>query len=1086
MEHDTLKVESVAIERLYTSPANPRLNDDAVPHVAASIRRFGWRQPVVAKRTGEVIAGNTRLKAAQSLGLRDVPVVWFEGSDLEATAYAVADNRSHEYSAWDEPALARLLSELRVEDALEGVGYSEQDIDALLADLQQDLVVDGQCNEDEVPEPPDEAVTRPADLWVLCDHRLLCGDSSSAADVDRLLGGRTVQLVNTDPPYNVRVEPRSNNAIAAGLSSFKGSTHHQKLDVARHPEKSTPTHRKLRAKDRPLQNDFVGDEEYERLLHAWFGNLARALEPGGGFYVWGGYANLANYPPVLRTTGLYFSQAIVWVKEHPVLTRKDFMGNFELCQPADTRVLTPSGTTRLGALRDGDRVVSFYPHSSAIVGLREGLEVRVTQRPYDGNIFGVVVGEKQTWCTGGHVWTVRLTEDYPAKWCVYLMRRGEWWRIGVTKMRTTWGFGVKGRLCSEFGEEAWILTLHDSHAEARIREQLISITFGIPQTCWKESPQARRRKSWHIEDLYTRLDLRKLDQLAEATLAAHHRLRQHPFVRAEGTRAKFGSRQSIQVRASNLLPEIMEVPVPLKGQETQWQLIRAIDVQAFSGMVHSLGVDKHEHYIADGIVTHNCFYGWKEGAAHHFYGPNNVTDVWSVKKVNPQSMIHLCLHPDAAVLTEAGYRPIKAIKPGERVYSGDGSFHCVTDVSSHQYTSDRLYQITAKGGNATTAASDNHPLLIWRPTRRGVRIVGGDAGWVRADEVRVGDYTMTPVLVDQGKDPFPERDEEYWFFFGLYLAQGHIQSAGHGERRYPAFSIHKRRQDLVERIWSKWPSTREYDPNDYAPTPSSGLVVMAFDGDAGEQFEALGGRLCHAKRLAPEVFALPPSKRLAVLHGWLDGDGCKVHDRAYWQGSTVSPDLAAHLSLLGESVGYRTSVYSYDPPDDLGGIGNRPFKSRRRVYYLYFYERGQLAKRGSPTWIEHDGREYTLRYVKRVEQVEYEGDVWNLSVEGHPSFQTSVGLTHNTEKPVELARRAIHYSSRPGEHVLDLFGGSGSTLIAAEETKRKAYLMEIDPPYCDVILNRWQTFSGKEAVLESDGRSFAEVATERNVAVEAR
>jgi DNA modification methylase len=103
------------------------------------------------------------------------------------------------------------------------------------------------------------------------------------------------------------------------------------MDVARHPEKAKPTAKKLRAKDRPLANDFVSDEAFEKLLAAWFGNLARVLQPGRGFYIWGGYANVANYPPVLKAVGLYFSQAVIWVKEHPVLTRKDFMGNHEWC-----------------------------------------------------------------------------------------------------------------------------------------------------------------------------------------------------------------------------------------------------------------------------------------------------------------------------------------------------------------------------------------------------------------------------------------------------------------------------------------------------------------------------------------------------------------------------------------------------------------------------------------------------------------------------------------------------------------------------------------------------------------------------------
>jgi DNA modification methylase len=150
-------------------------------------------------------------------------------------------------------------------------------------------------------------------------------------ELDRLLDGQSVHLVNTDPPYNVRLQSRSNNAIAAGLSSFQGTQHHQALDLARHPGKAKPTRKKLRAKDRPLVNDFVSEGEFDRLLHAWFGNMARVLEPGRAFYIWGGYANCGNYPPVLRAAGLYFSQAIIWVKEHPVLTRKDFMGNHEWC-----------------------------------------------------------------------------------------------------------------------------------------------------------------------------------------------------------------------------------------------------------------------------------------------------------------------------------------------------------------------------------------------------------------------------------------------------------------------------------------------------------------------------------------------------------------------------------------------------------------------------------------------------------------------------------------------------------------------------------------------------------------------------------
>ena len=130
------------------------------------------------------------------------------------------------------------------------------------------------------------------------------------ADVDRLLGGATIHLVNTDPPYNVKVEPRSNNAIAAGNSSFT-KTHHQSLDLARHPGKDKPTTKKMRPKDRPLMNDFVSDEAFERLLQAWFGNIARVLEPRTGLLHLGRLRQLREL-----SAGLEGAQALLRAGDH--------------------------------------------------------------------------------------------------------------------------------------------------------------------------------------------------------------------------------------------------------------------------------------------------------------------------------------------------------------------------------------------------------------------------------------------------------------------------------------------------------------------------------------------------------------------------------------------------------------------------------------------------------------------------------------------------------------------------------------------------------------------------------------------------
>ena len=326
-----MNIETRPLADIKPYDKNPRDNDAAVDAVAESIRRFGFRQPIVIDSDGVIVCGHTRWKAAQKLGLTEVPVhVARDLTPEQIRAYRIVDNKTSELATWDLELLPIELAELQgagIDWSLLGFDQDE------LAKLLGGEVKEGLTDPDAVPEPPDEAITQPGDIWILGDHRLMCGDSGSVADLDRLLDGAPIHLVNTDPPYNVKVEPRSNNAIAAGLSSFgePGMTHHQGFDLHRRPSVAQPTHAKLRPKDRPLLNDFVSDEAFDGMLLAWFGNMARVLEPGRGFYIWGGYANVGNYPPVLKAVGLYFSQAIIWDKQHPVLTRKDYMGAHEWC-----------------------------------------------------------------------------------------------------------------------------------------------------------------------------------------------------------------------------------------------------------------------------------------------------------------------------------------------------------------------------------------------------------------------------------------------------------------------------------------------------------------------------------------------------------------------------------------------------------------------------------------------------------------------------------------------------------------------------------------------------------------------------------
>ncbi len=319
-----LHLEMWPLDRVRPYENNPRNNDDAVDAVAASINEYGFAQPIVVDSDSVIIVGHTRLKAAQKLGLDRVPVV--VASHLtpdQVRAYRIADNKTAEIAEWNYDLLPIELSALQEANYDLGLlGFNAEE----LAKLMDTGINEGLTDPDEVPEPPDEAITQPGDLWILGNHRLLCGDSSKPEDLDRLLAGEPIHLCNTDPPYNVKV---NRDQIMQSLQACRHLRMTRSATGKISKSDNTDKRKKLRPKDRPLANDFVSDAEFDRLLDAWFGNIARVLLPGRCFYIWGGYANCGNYPPFLAKHGLYFSQSIIWDKQHPVLTRKDFMGAHE-------------------------------------------------------------------------------------------------------------------------------------------------------------------------------------------------------------------------------------------------------------------------------------------------------------------------------------------------------------------------------------------------------------------------------------------------------------------------------------------------------------------------------------------------------------------------------------------------------------------------------------------------------------------------------------------------------------------------------------------------------------------------------------
>ena len=197
------QIEMVSIGQLLPYARNARTHDDAqVAQIAASIKEFGFNNPILIADDQSIVAGHGRLAAARKLGLTEVPVVRLSHlSDTQRKAYILADNRLALNAGWDNDLLKLELQELEIEGVdLEMLGFSKEELDGLLNSLEP---TEGLTDEDAVPETPEEPITKPGDIWILGKHRLMCGDSTSVDAVDRLMNGDKADMVFTDPPYNI-------------------------------------------------------------------------------------------------------------------------------------------------------------------------------------------------------------------------------------------------------------------------------------------------------------------------------------------------------------------------------------------------------------------------------------------------------------------------------------------------------------------------------------------------------------------------------------------------------------------------------------------------------------------------------------------------------------------------------------------------------------------------------------------------------------------------------------------------------------------------------------------------------------------
>lgn len=288
-----MNVAQTPIEQVIPYARNPRKNDAAIAKVAASIREFGFRQPIVVDEAMTIIVGHTRLEAARQLGMADVPVHIADGlSAAQIKAYRLADNRVAQEAEWDNEMLAVELGDLGDMGFDLGLtGFTDDELAALLAESTEE----GLTDEDAAPEPQPNPITEPGEMWMCGNHRVVCGDSTVATDVERVLGGVTPLLMVTDPPYGVEYD-----------SGWRESAM---------PEKNT--HNGARGK---VENDDTADWR-----DAW------ALFPGDVAYVWhaGNKANIVA--DSLTSCDLHIRAQIIWVKHQFVISRGHYHPHHEPC-----------------------------------------------------------------------------------------------------------------------------------------------------------------------------------------------------------------------------------------------------------------------------------------------------------------------------------------------------------------------------------------------------------------------------------------------------------------------------------------------------------------------------------------------------------------------------------------------------------------------------------------------------------------------------------------------------------------------------------------------------------------------------------
>lgn len=273
------KIEMVPIDKLVEYERNPRINDDAVDAVAASIEEFGFNNPILTDKNLRICAGHTRLKAARKLGIETVPVIRLDLTEQEFKAFNIADNKTAQIAQWDIPELSSLLRELQDEDFdLTLTGFNDEEIDELLESLNEPPDKHTEEELEEIPDPPEESDIKPGDIFLLGKHRLMCGDSTNKNDVAKLMDGKNADMIFTDPPYNVNYEGKG--------------------------------------EDKLKYDDNFSEEEYAKLLFNVFMNAHVFSHEKASLYLCHGSCWQMMTEQILNKAGYNARTQIVWVKNN--------------------------------------------------------------------------------------------------------------------------------------------------------------------------------------------------------------------------------------------------------------------------------------------------------------------------------------------------------------------------------------------------------------------------------------------------------------------------------------------------------------------------------------------------------------------------------------------------------------------------------------------------------------------------------------------------------------------------------------------------------------------------------------------------